>query len=196
MTANRTATQTELTFNIASNVIVNADIKSDAAIAQSKLNMNAATSRADATGISQADLGLASFDSGDFTVTNGWVELSSSGIDFADLPQLDQYEAYGRTDSGTGDVSAVTFSDIISQGGAVVDADFTTELDAASDPGEALIKASAGVYKVTNVTKTGETNSIIKTDTSGVTDLQGLKIDGNLALDSSASTLNITTPVE
>ena len=156
--------------------------------------MNAATSRADATGISQADLGLASFDSGDFTVTNGWVELSSSGIDFADLPQLDQYEAYGRTDSGTGDVSAVTFSDIAAQGGSIVDADFTTELDAASDPGEALIKASAGVYKVTNVTKTGETNSIIKTDTSGVTDLQGLKIDGNLALDSSASTLNITTP--
>lgn len=194
MTANRTATQTELTFNIASNVIINADVKSDAAIAQSKLNMNAATSRANASGISQADLGLASFDSGDFTVTNGWVELSSSGIDFADLPQLDQYQAYGRTDSGTGDVNAVTFSDIISQGGAVVDADFTTELDAASDPGETLIKESAGVYKVTNVTKTGEVNSIVKTDTTGVTDLAGLKIDGNLALDSSASTLNITTP--
>ena len=194
MTANRTATQTELTFNIASNVIINADVKSDAAISQSKLNLNAATSRADAVGISQADLGVASFDSGDFTVTNGWVELSSSGIDFADLPQLDQYEAYGRNTAGTGDVTAITFSDIISQGGAVVDADFTTELDAASDPGEALIKASAGVYKVSNVTTSGEVNSIIKTDTNGITDLQGLKIDGALALDVAASTLNITTP--
>ena len=35
--------------------------------------MNAATTRANATGIAQSDLGLASFDADDFTVTDGWV---------------------------------------------------------------------------------------------------------------------------
>jgi hypothetical protein len=46
-----------------------------AAIAQSKLAMTAASTRANATGITQADRGLASFDSANFDVTNGWVTL-------------------------------------------------------------------------------------------------------------------------
>ena len=48
--------------------------------------MNAAGTRANATGITQADLGLASFDDDDFTVTNGWVTIKANEIDLADLP--------------------------------------------------------------------------------------------------------------
>jgi hypothetical protein len=62
------------------NSIVNADVKSDAAIAQSKLNMNAATTRANATGITQADLGLASFHNTQFDATDGWIELKDLGV--------------------------------------------------------------------------------------------------------------------
>ena len=69
--------------------------------------MNAATTRANSTGITQADLGLASFDSGDFTVTDGWVTLSATGVDYADLPDLDQFQLIGRTTAGTGDATAV-----------------------------------------------------------------------------------------
>jgi len=57
--------------------ITNAKINASAAIAQSKLNMNAATTRANATGIGQANLGLASFDSAQFTVTNGWATVTT-----------------------------------------------------------------------------------------------------------------------
>ena len=56
--------------------ITNAKISASAAIAQSKLNLNSATSRASATGITQADLGLASFNSAQFTVTNGWAAVT------------------------------------------------------------------------------------------------------------------------
>ena len=62
------------------NSLVNADVKSDAAIAQSKLAMNAATTRANATGITQADLGLASFHNTQFSATNGWIELKDLGV--------------------------------------------------------------------------------------------------------------------
>jgi hypothetical protein len=60
--------------------IVNADVSASAAIAQSKLSMNAATTRANATGITQGDRGLASFNSAEFTASSGWISILTSGI--------------------------------------------------------------------------------------------------------------------
>ena len=66
-------------FTINANTITNAMVKTDAAIVQSKLSMSTATTRANATGIAQANLGLASFDSGIFATTDGWVYIKSPG---------------------------------------------------------------------------------------------------------------------
>lgn len=60
--------------------ITNAKVSNSAAIAQSKLNMNAAGVRANATGITQSDLGLASFNSSEFSSTNGWISVATGGI--------------------------------------------------------------------------------------------------------------------
>ena len=146
ITADRDATATQLTFNIATGSIINADISTTAAIQQSKLAMNAATTRANAVGITQADLGLASFDSGDFTVTNGFVTLSTSGVDLSDLPSLDQFQVFGRTTAGTGDAHNISFSSVVTDGGGIVDGDFGSEVAEAATPGEALIKTGAGAY--------------------------------------------------
>jgi hypothetical protein len=74
-----TRSNNSVAFTINANTITNAMIKSDAGIVQSKLVMNTATTRANATGIVQSELGLASFDSGLFSSTNGWVHLTSPG---------------------------------------------------------------------------------------------------------------------
>jgi len=66
-------------------VIVNADINASAGILQSKLSMNSASTRANATGITQADRGLASFNSSEFTATNGWISIANNGIANAKL---------------------------------------------------------------------------------------------------------------
>ena len=193
ITADRDATATKLTFDIATGSIINADVSTTAAIQQSKLAMNAATTRANSTGITQADLGLASFDSGDFTVTNGWVTLSSTGIDYADLPNLDQFQVIGRTTAGTGDPTAVSFGSVVTDGGGIVDGDFGTEVASAATPGEALIKTGAGAYAFTNVTKSRQANSIVKTDASGQIDLVSLALNGNKAFDVDSSKVRITT---
>jgi len=114
ITVTRSETDAELALTYKADSIVNEDINSAAAISQSKLAMNAATTRANATGITQADLGLASFDSDDFTITDGWVTLKENDVDFADLPQVDTNKAIGNVSGSTGNVSAID----ITQSGA------------------------------------------------------------------------------
>jgi hypothetical protein len=74
------ASPNTITAFIQNEVIVNGDVSPTAAIAQSKLDMNAATTRAGSGGITQADLGLASFNSTEFDATSGWIALATGGI--------------------------------------------------------------------------------------------------------------------
>ena len=188
ITATRTTAQTDLNLQIVAGSIINADVNAAAAIQQSKLAMNAATTRANATGISQADLGLASFDSGDFTVTNGWVTLAAGAVDLADLPNLTQYQTYGKNTAGSGAPTIVSYADVVSNGLGLEDGDFTSIISAVSDPGEALIKTGTGTYGITNVSTTGEVNSIVKSDAAGVVDVAQLKVDGFKLIDSNTGT--------
>ena len=58
---NRTSTETEIDFRIRADSIINADVKTDAAMLfQSKLDMQAATQDQTELELTQADLGLAS----------------------------------------------------------------------------------------------------------------------------------------
>lgn len=101
--------------------IIDSDVNSAAAIAQSKLAMNAATLRADATGILQADLGLASFNNLQFTATNGWIELqtassSTTGVTLNKIQYLGDKKVIGNASGLTAAASAVDFSTVINQG--------------------------------------------------------------------------------
>jgi hypothetical protein len=69
-----------LNYQIKPDTIINADVKSDAGIVQSKLSLNAASTRTDASGISQANLGVASFDSANFDTDSGWVKIKDGGV--------------------------------------------------------------------------------------------------------------------
>jgi hypothetical protein len=108
-----------ITTSISNGVIINSDINDNAAIAQSKLNMQAAATRSNAVGITQADRGLASFDSSQFTATNGWISLADNGIPLSRLPQIATRTVLGNSTTGTANVSSVPFSTVIADGGAI-----------------------------------------------------------------------------
>lgn len=56
--------------------VTNLKVAANAGIVQSKLDLNSATTRASATGITQSDLGVVSFNSNQFTVTSGFAVVS------------------------------------------------------------------------------------------------------------------------
>ena len=112
VTVTRAAGSTTALYSFAAGSIDNAAVSSTAAIVQSKLNMNAASTRANATGIAQSDLGLASFDSGDFTITNGWVTLKAGGVDFADMPSMADLRVIGNISGGASTPTEVPITTI------------------------------------------------------------------------------------
>ena len=113
------STLNEYNIYIKPDIIDNANINSAAGIVQSKLSMVTATTRAAAAGITQADRGLASFNSAEFTLTDGWAALKTNGIELGKFAQIATDTVLGRSAAGTGDVSAVAFSTVVDEGGAV-----------------------------------------------------------------------------
>jgi hypothetical protein len=185
-----TSRETLLNFSITPNSIVNSDVNANANIAQSKLNMNAATTRDNAAGISQSDLGLAAFDSAIFTNTNGWVSITDGQLPLQKIQRISDGHVLGNWsgDSSDNDIDEVSFSTVVAQGGGLEDGDFVSVLTAATDPGQALIKTGAGTYALSNVTNSGEVNSILKTDVDGSIQVNSLILGGDpsyevLALD-------------
>jgi len=197
-----TGRTTSLNFQIKPNIILNADVNASAGILQSKLALNAATTRANATGITQSDLGVVSFNSTEFDSTSGWIKLqdatgTSDGIAATKLRHIATDSVLGRSTAGIGEISAVTFSTVVSEGGGVIDADFTTIVPVGNDPGEALIKTGVGAYGISNITRTGESNAIVKTDASGKIQAQGVIVGNNPSyevLAVSGTTLTVKTP--
>ena len=189
-----TARSVSIELNIKPGVITNADVNSAAAIAQSKLNLQAAGELASATSgsggsgaIVQADLGLAAFKTSEFTVTDGFVELEtatdgSTGVGLGKLSHIATNTVLGRSASGTGAVSAISFATIANTGGAILHTDIPD-----ADTG-AVIRTGSETYDITAISTTGSPNSIVKTDSNGSIQVNSLILGGDsnyeiLALD-------------
>ncbi|MAV94263.1 MAG: hypothetical protein CMA31_01075 [Euryarchaeota archaeon] len=164
----RTQTGATLEFRQAPDRIVNADVNASAAIAQSKLNLNAATTRANEIGIVQSDLGVASFNSDIFTATSGWITIDAGKLNYNKIINIADGTVLGRAagDSSSGDVTEVPFGTIVSEGGGVTG----------------------------STTTTGEANKIVKTDALGNVASQGIKVDSYLIIDTTGTTVNLSTP--
>ena len=119
VTVTRDNSGAEYDLQIAPDTIVNADVNSAAAIVQSKLDMNAATTypKANLGSITQNNLGVAAFNDVEFDVTDGFVEIGINSITLDKIQHVGQYQGYGRLDAGTGATSVVDFSDIFENGG-------------------------------------------------------------------------------
>ena len=171
----------DVTYNIKDNSILNADVNSAAAIAQSKLNMQAATTRANASGIAQADLGLAAFDDGDFTVTNGWVSLKSGNIDLSDLEEIPNNTALTNIVGSTASATAQTITTTGGNDSIVMTQVHgkirTTGLIVGADDNYTILQPKTGAATTIQMLTPGGATIFEATGTSDITAEFGASID-------------------
>jgi len=174
--------------------ILNADINSAADIAQSKLLMQLTTADAAApTGTAaqkQARSGLASFDTAQFTVTDGWVQLKTNGIPKTALAQVGAKSVLGNSGLATSDAADVTFATVVNSGLGVKKAQYsstgflrrTNASTNTSDSDYGIIDMAAGS------SATVEASKLVVRDSNGDfggrhIDVQSLKVDTKTAID-------------
>ena len=204
LTVARTSSDVTIDLAIASDSIINADVNSAAAIAQSKLAMNTAGTRANASGISQSDLGLATFKNTEFTHTNGFVELqtsssTSTGVAPAKLQHVATDTVLGRSAAGDGAVSAISFDTVLDQGGALRDSEFPAYVSGT----DVLLRTAAGTYTVKDLSDASTADTVVLRKTAatgikaGAVQAEALILGGNATyevLSLSGTTLQIKTP--
>jgi hypothetical protein len=174
-----------LTSAIQTEVIVNSQVSTTAGIEQSKLAMNASTTRANATSITQADLGLASFDSTNFDITDGWVGIKDGGVALSEIATISDARILGNFSGSSASPIELTASTV---GAKALNAVFTTN--------GALTRTGSETFAVVTISTTGSVNSIVKTDSNGIIDVKGVKINNSSAniLDVTSNTVAINTP--
>ncbi len=177
-----------------SNVVVNSMVSETAAIAQSKLSMTAASTRANATGIAQADLGLASFNSSQFDANSGWISIrnstnASTGVTLAKIQYIGANSILGNLGGTSAVPSELTPGNVVSAGDGIKNAGFSASgvMTVTYDGSN----TSNNSYSVTAVTTTGASNALVRTDASGIIDVKQLKVDGYRVIDTTPLNLSV-----
>lgn len=171
-------------------VITDTDINAAAGIVQSKLTLNAATTRVNATGITQADRGLASFDSGQFTATGGWLTVKDNGLTLAKLEQIPTKTVLGNSALVAGNVTSVPFSSIADLGGAIKKSQYNTSTGYLRRIG--FTSTNDTDYAIVDESSTNAVSTLVKRDSSGDfgarnVSVERLLVDTKTVLDTTTS---------
>jgi hypothetical protein len=198
ITLNIDSTANTIDAQIEPDVILDADVNTNADVAQSKLLMQLTTANAAApTGTArdkQARSGLASFDTAQFTVVDGWVQLKANGVPKTALAQVVAESVLGNAGLTTQNAVDVPFTTVVDAGGSVKKTQFgsvgflarTNASSGTSDSDYAVIDYAAGSSSAVEI------NKLIRRDSNGdfggrIVDVQQYNIDGFEAVDSGTS---------
>lgn len=176
-------------------VIVNADINNTANISQSKLSMTLASTSASAptgtTAQKQAASGLASFDSAQFTVVDGFVTVKDNGLTISKIAQISTKTLLGNSTLTSNNITEVPFSTVVDNGGGVKKTQFSSTgflrrvstTSSVNDVDYTIVDMAAGS------SLTVEASKLIVRDSNGdfggrIIDIQQVKVDTKVAIDS------------
>ncbi len=171
-------------------VITNTDVSTTAGILQSKLAMGSAGTRANATGITQAERGLASFDSSQFNAISGWISVKDNGLALNKLAQIATKTVVGNSSLATGDPAAVSFTTVVSDGGAVKKSQYNTGTGYLRRIGFTATQDTD--YTIVDESSSNTVSTLVKRDSNGDfaarnISVSQLLVDGKIVLDTTTS---------
>jgi hypothetical protein len=142
----------------------------------------------------QSNLGLAAFDSQQFTSSSGWITIKPStstttGVTLSRLQYIGAKSLVGNLGTIAAAPVEVTPGNVVTEGDGIKNASF-----AASGVMIATYNGSNtanNTYSVTAVTTSGGNSSIVKTGSAGEIDAKQLKIDGYKVIDITAATPSV-----
>ena len=192
--------------------IVNSMVSETAAIAQSKLAMTAASIRANATGITQADLGLASFFDKQFSATNGWIRIrpatdATTGVTLDTIQFVSANSVLANVTGSNASPTEVTTGKIVEDGNGVRNSSFgaigamvVNNIGNATTASGVTNVGGGNSYGVIGITTSGSINSIVRTTGTGDIVASGfingsqIRVDNFKIFDTTSSTLDMFTP--
>jgi hypothetical protein len=138
--------------------------------------------------------GISSFDSAQFTLTNGWATVKDNGLALSKLAQVGADRLLGNSTASTANVSEVTFATVVDEGLALRLSDYgsaTTTGYLRHTGGDGTVRGS-WAYSIVDEASSNTASTLVKRDSNGDfaarnVDLAQLKIDNILSIDSSAS---------
>jgi len=146
-------------------VITNTDVNATAAIDQSKLSMLAATTRASAVGITQANRGLASFDSVQFTATDGWLTIKDNGLVLSKVEQIATKTVLGNNTLVSNNVTAVPYTTVVNDGGAIKKSQYNSSTGYLRRIG--FTTTNDLDYAIVDESSTNAVSTLVKRDANG-----------------------------
>jgi hypothetical protein len=155
----------------------------------------ASTTTGSATGGTIRPLkGISSFDTTQFTVTDGFVTLKSNGTAISRLEQISSLTVLGNSSLGTSSVSQVAFSTVVDSGGAIKKNQYsstgflrrTNGVSSVLDGDYTVVEAASGS------SASVEASKIIIRDSNGdfggrTVDISQLKMDTKLSIDTAVT---------
>ena len=169
-----------LTATIQGGVIVNSMINNSAAIAQSKLALQAASTLASApVSYTQSSLGLSAFNDKVFITSQGWVDLvtsssASTGIALTKLQFMNTGYLLGNRSGVAASPGLITPANVVADGDGIRNTSFNTTNAVSSNINSNLMmvlydgsNTSNNTYGVIGITSTGVANKVVKTDSGG-----------------------------
>jgi len=182
-----------ITASVGAGTITNSKVSGSAAIDQSKLNMNAATTRTNATGINQAALGLASFDDALFVSTNGWITIKTNSLPLTSISQIASNTVLGNSSISTGNITAVNFTTVVDSGGSIKKSQYSTTGflrrtgGTGTGDGDYTVVEMSAAY-----TGSSDNNKLINRDSSGnfsanEINVSKVNVDNNTSIDTATA---------
>ena len=199
-----------ITSTIQAGTIVDSMVNAAAAIAQSKLALQATATLANApVAFTQSAAGLATFNSNAFTTTYGWVDhltstSTTTGITLNKLAYMSSGYVLGNRSGNAASPGLITPGNVVADGDGLKNALFNTANSVTTNSSANIMltlydgsNTSNNTYGVIGITTNGAASKIVKTDASGnIAAASSYTANGTRFVGSSGTTVTYYTPAQ